>query len=507
MEQSGNLLISCSMENNFKQHFLKNTVSNYVVVLLKMIIGIIAIPIYLKTYGAELYGIFLLAFGLITSLSFLDFGSGKSLIRYTATYKRDNEIKAFSEALSNSILLISVSSILTTTIILILGYFSGYLFHIPPEEIKLARQIFYISAFTSAVQFFSYIPSYILQGWGIFHLRNIYQAITILFQIILLIWLYYYQPPLLWYCIGYCLIPLSSLFLDILLIHREKILRASHIRIKWLSNPIKSPSFSYSNQIFLISTVGIFSSQFDRFIISAISGVTAVTVYSVITRPYYFCKGLFANYYSVIQPEFVKAYASEDAAHIKRLIIGSTKTAAVIIWVILLCCGAFFKPLLQLWVGTDEYNEYWGWGFLALGSVFFSSLFGSVYRAMIVTGFTKQLLKVTVVTTSVNLLISVVLTYFIGWYGVIIGTSAEMLLVFIMLELYGKQLYRIRITELADLSYLFLLCFTVAFAFTAYWLGNYFNQIWYIFLFGLIISCSLIAYIVLKRDQMVRWLI
>ena len=84
---------------NLKQ-FTLDSISSYFNILMKIIIYFISIPIYLNVYGSDLYGIFLLSFGLAMSFIFFDFGISSSLIRYCSAYKRSRDIGVFSTELN-----------------------------------------------------------------------------------------------------------------------------------------------------------------------------------------------------------------------------------------------------------------------------------------------------------------------------------------------------------------------------------------------------------------------
>lgn len=463
--------------------------------------GLVAVPVYLHVYGETQYGIFLLAFGLIGSLSFFDFGSGKSLIRYTAEYKKKKDVQAFSESLSNSLILIFAATAIIVCIFFIFGIFANIFFKIPEEHLSTARTVFFISALASALQFLDFIPAYMLQGWGVFHRRNLYQLVIIFFQILIIIWVYVAAPSLVLFAGMYCILLLSTLILDIVLVNKEKILANVSVRLRLHKSMYKSDSFSYAKEIFLLSMVGFLSSQADRLILSAITGVASVTIYSIITKPYYVTKNLFANYYSVLQPEFVLASAAEDTSRIRNLLLNSTYIAVAALWILLLCVSVFFNELLTAWIGENVYAEYKIWGCLAMINVCISTVFGSISRYMFVTGKTKTLFQIDVVAASLNTLLSILLTYKFGWYGVVIGTTLQMLIVCFYITRYAKTKYSAGILQHIPVS---LLCYFLSTAIVS--AGIYFllqnRQVHWVILFCVQLSILSAAgmYVIRKEN-------
>ncbi|MFN0276212.1 MAG: lipopolysaccharide biosynthesis protein [Chitinophagales bacterium] len=494
------------MKSSFGQQFLKNTASNYAIIFLRILLALLTVPVYFHVYGEEQYGIYLLSFGLITSFSFLDFGAGKSLIRYTAEFCQDKNHDKFSEALVNSIVLVAVSAVIVFIILVICGLFADNFFHVRPEYTTLARDVFFIAACTSVIQFLNFIPTYILQGLSVFHKRNIFQLGIIFIQGILLFWVFQTEPPLFQFCIYFaCIIVLSFIF-DLYLVFKQHILKGIKLKLR-KTVFFKSDSFKYSNQIFLLSVVGFLSSQADKLIISAISGISAVTAYSIITKPYYLVKALFANYYAVLQPEFVKTNTVQDSVQLRTLIICSTRVAVAATYIVLLSVGFFFTPLLRFWIGEDSYSTYWLWGVLALFNVFISAFYGSIFRAMFVTGKTNILFRLDTICVFINFITSLILTMRFGWYGVILGTSLQMIIMLFLLLLHAKKHYGIRVTDIITINYFLLLLTSLLISTVIYFFYTISDIQWVWFL---AVQCCILIIITIftfRKDKLLMELI
>ena len=126
--------------------YIFNTLSNYSIVVLRMVATIIFIPILLNNYGQEEFGLYLLIFGLSSTIGFIDLGAGKSILKYAAEYKADGDKMKFQEALSATTLLNLISAFLVVLAILGLSYFSMSLFNIMPEHATLTKNLFIDSA-------------------------------------------------------------------------------------------------------------------------------------------------------------------------------------------------------------------------------------------------------------------------------------------------------------------------------------------------------------------------
>lgn len=66
-------------------------------------LGIYALPVCLHAYGAEQYGLYIICFGLSSAMAAFDFGSSKSIFRYTIEYNADQNSGKYQEAISAGI--------------------------------------------------------------------------------------------------------------------------------------------------------------------------------------------------------------------------------------------------------------------------------------------------------------------------------------------------------------------------------------------------------------------
>ena len=152
--------------------FIKNTLSNYGIIIVRMLIGIWSLPVYLESFGKEYYGLFLLAFELPQILSFLDMGAAKSILRFTAQYSVDRDIEKYQHSLSVNVTLAFFTSFIVALIILGVGSASPSVYNLNVEQYKISIGLFAVSAVCSFFIFLDFIPQNILSGSNIFHERN-----------------------------------------------------------------------------------------------------------------------------------------------------------------------------------------------------------------------------------------------------------------------------------------------------------------------------------------------
>jgi O-antigen/teichoic acid export membrane protein len=213
---------------------------------------------------------------------------------------------------------------------------------------------------------------------------------------------------------------------------------------------------------------------------------------------------MFANYYAVLQPAFVHLHAKDDTIRVKNMIVNSTYIVVLVLWVILLCVATFFSELLTAWLGANTYTTYRLWGCLAMLNVFISALYGSIFRYLFVTGETKLLFGVDAVAVIINVFISILFTYLFDWYGVIIGTTVQMLILLLILNRHAKRRLQVAVFENITPTVIYFFLFSVIISAAIYWIHGTVEAPWG---YLLLLQCCLLSiscFLVLKKEKLLH---
>lgn len=407
--------------------FIKNTLSNYGIIVLRMLIGIWALPVYLQAFGKEYYGLFLLAFELPQILSFLDMGAAKSVLRFTAQYRLDKDIDKYQQSLSVNITLAVFTSFIVALAILGVGFTSFYIYDLDGDQYKTAIGLFAVSAVCSFFIFLDFIPQNILSGSNIFHDRNKIQLVSVLYSLCLVAAVKYAGISLfgfsLLFAIGYLLI----FFLDIWLIQQKKILADVAIKLVSFSQVIKSGLLGYNLQLFSLSLIAVFSSQADKQIVGIVVSVQAVTVYVIITKAYYVARGLLANIYTVMRPSLAVA-KQYPVAYMQKFFLTTTQSIALVLALLSVYLYFLWPVLSNIWLRNNEYAVYSAFVSLSVINLALSALAGTFISYFTLTDEALVVVKTDFFTVLINVIISVICCFKFGPAGAIMGTTAQMLL-------------------------------------------------------------------------------
>lgn len=425
----------------------KNLSSNLFLYVAKLGIGILTLPICLKAFGADTYGLFLLAFGLSSSFTAFDFGASKSAMRFSVEFLEDKETIKFSRALSTSITLSVLAAICISLIFLGMGFYGKQLFHLTGNTATICLPVFLLAAANSFFLVIGAVPQQLLQANNFFSLRNNWQYICQALNLIALIALWRCGiNDVILYSIAIVFISIISLLIDITLISRKMILVGTKLQFK-IERKRTSVS-QYSFRAFLHAIISFLAVQADKLIIGTVLNVGAVTTYSIITKPYYLLRGMTGTGYAVFQPTLTALQFNSDKSTYLNYSSKIIRTTFIVVMSICCVAGICFEQGLTIWLKTSQYNEMATWGIISLVSVCLTMLYTPFYRTMLYTSSLQTILNFSMLVVPINVVISILLTRAYGFYGVIIGTLIQILLESGFVLFQARKLFNLKYTNI-----------------------------------------------------------
>lgn len=436
------------------REFIRNVGSNYVVYGLQLLISIIAIPVYLAAYGDQLYGVYLLSLGLAQSLLFLEFGSGKAMLRYTAVFLTDKNELNYGRALRTCSLITFVSALLVGLIFAILLLLRNQFFEIPAELDRESFWLFTGAGVYSILLIVAQIPASLIKGAGLFYHRNILVLFQLAVRIALVVILFVWGMSIIWLLVGELLILILTLIFDYLILAKKA---TELLRIDLLSNPVAEPYldrsvYGYAKDTFKLSVVGFFSQNVDKLIIGFFLSVDMVTVYTIITKPYQVIKTLLSKVYVVLQPTYVRLYSKGERESLVEFTASSGGVLSWLMFPFLAVSMLLFPWIVEQWLGTDAYAPYIIYGQILLAATGCRTLTTMLYQAIYVTGGADRLFRLEVLLVGINFSVSVLLVHFVGVGGVLIGTAVQLLLIIVLILPVATSFLRLKEYDVAIAS-------------------------------------------------------
>ncbi|WP_318461224.1 lipopolysaccharide biosynthesis protein [Photobacterium leiognathi] len=429
-------------KNNRLIKIIKNAFSSGASKGITILVTFITIPLTIDYLGTEKYGLWMAITSLIALMQMMDLGVGNALISLIADKKnKDGIYETFDIILSGlcTITMIGVFIVVTSFLVIpyvnwqwLLNFQDPNLIPIAENSIKAFVIIFSLSIITGVAQS-------IRLGFQDGHINGGYNSIG---QILNLIFIYITIKLDFGLTILIISSSLGTIFCNIgnLIFLIKKILgrREYYSNIgkiyKYSKNILKSGS-----GFFILQIMSIISYNLDNFIVSHFSGMDNVATFSVTMKLFSLTSVILTLFFSGMWAAYADAKSNGDWNWINKLykrslvvssfaaFIISAVIAVTLPYTISLLSKGTIKPENSLILGMFL----WGGGSAVIGAT--SCLLNGIH-------YLKAQIIVAIITTILNIILSITLTKSIGLSGPIWGSFISILLVYPFLIIYSLKL-------------------------------------------------------------------
>lgn len=410
---------------------------------IRIIITLLTVPVLLRYFGKERYGIWLVISSFISMARFSDLGISNGLINAIANANGNDDQRSAKSYVSSSFLLVTASTfILTGLFYVFFNYFPwGRIINIESgvilEEAKRAIMIF--AGFLS-VNIILGIVQKVQIGYQEGYIDSCWQ---ILGSLIVL-------------C-GYLIVVRHTLDLSCLVIAFlggeiiSRFLNGCHLfifRKPWLRpslETVKKSSihrlFHIGSLFFILQLAGAVGFQADNLIVANLLGASNVPTYAVPFKLFSLIPMMLSFVLTPLWPAYGEAITRKEYYWIKKVFYKSIKLTLLVSIIpsfVLLIWGG---DLIRLWVGSmivPPFNLYVGLGLWAIINCFSGPIAMFLNGASII----RFQLICAIVMSICNIILSIYLVKKIGVAGAIWGTDISLILFIIIPSIiYIKKLF------------------------------------------------------------------
>ena len=253
---------------------------SYILIAVNTFYGMFFTPFLINTLGDGEYGVYRIIASLVGSMAVLDFGIGATVLRYTAKYNAEKDIRGLDnffamgliQAAALSVLMISVCSVVYFN----LDRFYGESFS--PVELIRAKQLFVLFGVILVLNTFEKVISGIISGCGYYAFGNGMKLMHIVVKCALA------YPLLMRYADARTLLWLEIALLFVIVLVQLACLKSKcHVCPKlyrW-DNALFGQSFKYTLLMFIQSLSVQMNGNLDNMVIGSVLGSVTVAVYSI----------------------------------------------------------------------------------------------------------------------------------------------------------------------------------------------------------------------------------
>lgn len=334
-------------------------VLSYVSIALTTVISLLYTPIMLRILGQSEYGLYNLSQSIIGYLGILDLGLGNAVIRYVAKYRTLNEKENESNLYGMFLVIYTLLSLITVVVGMVLLNSTERIFanSLTNAELDRMKILIAIMVINLAISFPFSVFSGIITAYEHFIVPKIIAIVRAIINPIVML-------PLLY--MGYLSVGMSvvTTLINIICIGINLFycFRVLKIKVKFnkFDFTVLKEISGYSYYIFLNIIVDKIYWSTDQFILGAVSGTTAVAVYSVAATINNYYLNLSKAISGVFLPK-VTAMVTRGVSdrELSNLFIRVGRIQFIVMSYIL---GGFFvvgKEFIIVWAGKEYLDAYY----------------------------------------------------------------------------------------------------------------------------------------------------
>lgn len=404
-----------------KNVILNSTLSNYLLLILKIILSLMLVRIMFLGISNEEYGFWALLWSVFGYSLLLDFGFGTAVQKATSQAHATNNWNTFNETISTifySYILLSLV-ILIATFLLAQNLDKIFVFA-DLHTIEYYKTAFYIFGIGTAFLFpFGFFKE-VLRGLQKISLRNNIDIVFLILNFILLALCVKYGYSLIYMAIVAILIQLfTNIFMAVYVFKNIPNLKIS-LRFFKKRRVLELMSFSFFAYIVMFSNVIIFRT--DQLVISMFSTVALVGVYQIVSRVSELFRQFSTQIHDILGPISASLFTTNSHNELYNTLFHTNKIVGFISTLLFIPTFLYIDKLLYFWLGIQE-KEVITTAMILLVSMYILVFFrSSSVQVLLMCEKHKQLTVVAILEASLNLVLSIYLVQKYGIIGVALGT-------------------------------------------------------------------------------------
>jgi len=420
---------------------------SYVSIILATLVQLIYTPFLIRMLGQSEYGLYSLVYSVIGYLTVLDLGFGNAIIIYTAKYRAKKMYEEEKKLHGMFFVIFCILGVIATLIGIVLYFNVENLFGntMTSSEISKAKTMMLILSFNLGITFVFNIYSSIISAYEKFTYQKITNILNTILKPLFMIPLLFLGYKSITMCVVITIVNLIIMISNYIYCKKKL-----NIKIKFygFDKKLFLEILGYSFFIFLGVVVDKVNWSVDQFVLGAVSGTVAVSLYSVASQ----INTLFVNLSTAVSGVFLPKMSkmvAKDASN-KELTDEFIKVGRIQFFIVFLIASGFTlvgKEFMIAWAGKEFEVSYYIALILILPLCIplIQNLGISIMQAKNMHRFRAILLALIAIG---NIILSIPLAKLYGGIGSAIGTSISLIIGnIIIINIYYQKKVGINVIE------------------------------------------------------------
>jgi len=411
--------------NASARQFLRNALSSYANLVFGIILSLVLTRVLLVHLGTSTYGLWIVLLSIVSYLALLDVGVSTAVVQRVARMTAEGDHAGLANVIRTASVFFSASGAIAVVFTIVIAPFLANIVHLGGISSKVAGITLVLLGVMIATKFIAAVPGAVLFGVG----RNDRQSqiglagmfVTQIAQVVVVLM----GGGLVWLGAVTLAGTIFSFGLTSFLVRRITGFSVASGRFE---RQILVDLLKFGGRNTVIAISGMVSYSLDALIIGIILPVAQVAPYDIALSTANLTRNLTTYGSDLLLPTYAHLDSIKDPHRQARLFSRTVMATLAISLPILVALAAFGEPILTLWLGKVPPKTYSI--MIALGFVTALELPGhQCFVFLTGVGRNQLMMRMAVLGASVNLIGSVIATFWLGPIGPAIGSLPAVLVI------------------------------------------------------------------------------
>ena len=411
--------------SNRTEKIVRNTLFNIAGSLWNSLVYFLLIPYVISKIGVEGYGVWTLAYIFINCITYVDLSLNTAYVKYISEYYTKRDYQKMNEVINTGGFFYLFFALIVASLLFPLKSLFLALFKIPSPLLNDALFVFYAILFFVLIAKIFEAFLYVLVGMQRMDVSNSI-TMTVNFARVIGVFVFLERG---WGLKGLALNEILMIlsYNLALVIQAKRLLPEIKIGRKFVKMERWKELFRFGVKLYVSGISTLTHSQFDKLILSHISGLRFVTYYDLGAKVVRSSRDLLLLLTAALVPAVVELKAEGEEEKVFLLYQRSTKYLVAFGLPLFFFAIATAPEILRVWLGNDYHESVLVLRILAVG--YFANLTTGTLTST-VQGIGKPILQMraSLFTLLLNIPLSLFLISKVGYWGAAMGTSLAMVL-------------------------------------------------------------------------------
>ena len=415
--------------DTWRTHFLRNTITNYLGVFTRIGSGLVLFRMLFQHLNHEQFGYYSLLWSLFGYAILLDFGLGVAVQKNVARAAATGETERLNHLVTTVVWSFAGLALLLLAAFALGSHWFLAAIHVRPQDRAEFATAYFVFFSMLALNFPMGLFPEILRGLQRLDVANWTNIFGNIVNVVAMAWALHARasfPTIVFISTATTLLP-KVIAAPCAYRHLPRLsLHPRNFRFAEVKGVL-----SFSLVAYLITFTTLIMQRTDQAVISVTIGVTWVALYQVGFKAAEMF-GLFTKQLQeALSPAAAHLGAKNDQSGLHDLLFGSWRLTLLVATPLYALCAAYLEPVIKILSGMHTVSPatFWVGQTLLLSTYSSISVDSCSRRILVMCGWEKPLLRLSLVEAAVNLVLSFALVRTLGLLGIAIGTLVPTVLI------------------------------------------------------------------------------